>query len=113
MYKLDYPSDSYDGTVGRIITDLDTVLFIAGMHDSASAHINSHMTGITDDIARLSFGIRYAHAAPSHRRRGVGQTDTKVSIYRFDKSGTVGAVCQARSTPDIGITHKLCSVRYN
>ena len=78
-FLSNHTSDSHDGTVGCIVTDLDAVLFVTGMYDCATTHIDGYVAGITDDITRLSFGIGYPYTTASHRTGRMWQADTKVA----------------------------------
>lgn len=53
MIHLKNTSDRNYGTICIIWTDLDSVLRIAGMNDTASADVNCHMSFVADDITRL------------------------------------------------------------
>ena len=65
---LQNPANRQDRSVGCVIAYLDAVSFVAGMHDSSVAHVDGHMAVITNDIARLCLGVRYAVSVTTERR---------------------------------------------
>ena len=105
-----YSSYRQYGSVCRIVADLDTVLLAAGVYDSAVAHIDRTVAGITDDIAGLGLRVGYSRPHAAQRAGGMGQAHTEFRIHGHNKSGTIRTVCQAGTAPYIGVAHELGSV---
>lgn len=60
------------------------------MHDLTVARVNSHMTGITDDITGLCvFQTIHRRTHTSVCRRRMGQVYAKVLVHAHNKPGTV------------------------
>ena len=91
--KLENSSHRKDGFIVGRRRILNAVCAVAGMHDGISAHIDSHMAAVADDIARLHLRCADAVAHASQRAGGVGKGYAEILIYAHDKSGTVSSFC--------------------
>ena len=80
------------------------------MYDGVISAVDSHMSTVADNVARLCLGKAYRISYASHGAGGMGQAHTKVGLYAHDESGTVRSVGQAGSAVYIRITHKLACV---
>ena len=91
----------------------NSVSCIACMYNCVIAHINSNMSTVTYDISRLHLGNAHFTSSASLCGRTVWQSYTKMCIYGHNKTGTIGSVCQARTTVYIRISNKLTCVTCN
>ena len=73
------------------------------MYYGVVATVNSYVTAVADDVARLCLREADAVSDASHGAGGMGQAHTKVGIYAHDESGTVRSVGQAVSSRYIRI----------
>lgn len=86
---------------------------VACVQQLTAAGVNSHMTGIAYNIARLHIGLGYSAAHATQRAGGMGKGYAKVCVYCHDETGTIRAVGQAAAAPYVSVAHKLCAVAYN
>ena len=112
LSSLQNSPHGYNGTISRR-TCSNSYSRTLRMYNLTAAHINRHMSRIADQIPRLCVGIADCFSAALQRRRTMGQADAKMGKYAHHKSRTVRSVCQACSTPYIGIAYKLAGIGNN
>ena len=83
------------------------------MYDLSVAHINSHMSTVTDQISRLCICVGYFCTCILLFIGSSRKAYTKVGIYTLYKTGAVCTVGKACSAPYIRISDKLCGIIYN
>ena len=101
------PSDRDHGFISRI-SDLDTGTLRTGMHDTSVSDVKRHMSRIADYISWLCIRIGNLCSRTLQCPGSSWNRNAKGMINCLHKSGTVCAICQARSAWDIGIPYKLC-----
>ena len=82
------------------------------MYDLPVADIHAHMIHVTvarikDQISRLCRINWYLHPVSGLILRNTRKRITKLRIYALHESGAVGAVCQTRTSPYVGVSDKL------
>ena len=83
------------------------------MYNGIAAYINSNMSVIANDIARLHLGLAYFVAYASHSAGGMRKANTKRCIYGHYKSRAVRTVGQAGAAVYIWISNKLTCIINN
>ena len=71
----------------------------AGMYNRIVSYIDTHMSAVADNIARLCLRQTYAVACAPQRAGTVRKAYSEVRIDAHNKSGTVSSVCQACAAP--------------
>ena len=77
------------------------------MYDGVSTNIDSNVTTVADDVARLCICKAHTISNASHSTGAVRKTDTEVCIYTHNESGAVSTVCKACTAIYIWITNEL------
>ena len=96
-----------NGLISCVIVSDDSIGCSLGMDDLATAHVDCHMTCITDQVTCLCIRIADFLTAAS---LGTGKTwdaDSEVCIDIAGKSTTVCTGIRVFSTPDIWFSDKL------
>lgn len=93
--------------------NLDSSARRACVYNLAVSDINSHMSGITNQITRLCiFQSAHIHTYISVSCRRMRKGYAEVLIYAHYKPGTICTVGKACPAIYIGVTHKLyCVIR--
>ena len=83
------------------------------MYDGVISAVDSHMSTVADNVARLCLGKAYRISYASHGAGGMGQAHTEVCVYSHNKAGAIGSVGQACTAVYIRIAHELaCEADY-
>ena len=80
------------------------------MYYGVVATVNSYVTAVADDVARLCLGKADAVSDASHGAGGMGQAHTEVCVYSHNEAGAVCSVGKACAAVYVRITHKLTCI---
>ena len=80
------------------------------MYDLSISHIDCHMTTIADQVTRLCICIGNFCSCILLFVGSSRKAYAKVCIYTLHETGTVSTIGKTCTTPDIGISNKLCRI---
>ena len=90
--KLENTSYTDNTLVVRRGSILDSGGRGAGVYYGVVATVNSYVTAVADDVARLCLREDDAVSDASHGAGGMGQAHTEVCVYSHNEAGAVGSV---------------------